>query len=135
MYFKDFYEKSKQYLSNFENCRNKHCYYANYIIFVNPIPGSLFMLEEILLKRFLNRCSSGLLHSRGFYSMNNFPLGFIPARQILRHVATGRDRRLPGKALDPCTISAQQPFRLTVTRIGVKLSTRMRKVIGCGLYR
>jgi hypothetical protein len=28
----------------------------------------------------------------------------------LRHVATGRDGILPGKALDPYTIGAQQPL-------------------------
>jgi hypothetical protein len=34
-----------------------------------------------------------------------------------RHVATGRDGRLPGKVLGPYTIVAQQPFRLTGTRV------------------
>jgi hypothetical protein len=52
----------------------------------------------------------------------------------VRHVATGKDGRLPGKTLGPCTLGAQQPFRLTRTRIGVELSTiGYRKVIGCGL--
>jgi hypothetical protein len=43
----------------------------------------------------------------------------------LNQLATGRDGTLPGKAVGPCTIGAQQPFRLTGTMIGIELSTRM----------
>jgi hypothetical protein len=41
-----------------------------------------------------------------------------------RHVATSRNERLPGKAVGPYTIGAQQPFILTVTRTGIELGTR-----------
>jgi hypothetical protein len=41
----------------------------------------------------------------------------------LRHVAAGRDGRLPDKALGPYTTGAQQPFRLTGTRVGLELGT------------
>jgi hypothetical protein len=51
----------------------------------------------------------------------------------LKHVATGRDGELLGKALGPYTIGAQQSFRLTRIRIGVEWGTRIGKVIGYGL--
>jgi hypothetical protein len=57
-----------------------------------------------------------------FFTTNIFFLYRLPYAfaRSLRLVATGRDGMLPGKALGPYIIGAQQPFWLIETRIGVE---------------
>jgi hypothetical protein len=57
-----------------------------------------------------------------FFFCNDYHI-ILPGQ--LMHVATDRNRSLPGKALVPYTIGAQHHFKLTGTKIGVELGTRM----------